>query len=575
MTHERAASPREDGAERLASVRSRWPRYQWDYYGRSRWAGWSSDHFLGLGIAGALGAATFLELALVVNERGPWFALISDLGVSSAGRMLIILLTAGNAWTLDRWISSHTRGDRRLHLWVRILRPLMVGVPVLGLATVPAWRWVERARPAWAFQRTQPEKSLDPTLAIAPHPLLRWQAAAERWVRPRGQRLVWLALWLIVCQISPFLGALSWLTGSGPLDPFRHQLVLVACIALHLTAALCGVLYGRTQADPSAFRLQALPWLLLLPGMGLLSIAVLHPASFHPREEGLLVQAAHARRRVEGMPVDTVLDSTWPAGDAELHKRAFFRLKTLLLALDAATLSWLAARLAGWDLGLLFTRSENGVVFLALLSLPGVLLATAALVARWAGRWPVLRNVERHPYGRYLALVPLVLSSGLVLGSLLGHGNTSSAGLFLVAAGLSSLLSILVLGPLSAIAGSPVQSDSTVVLWYLLWGEVAILGAFLRIEDVGASLVGKIEIALLLTPLWSLGLFLVVGRWLLRPFTLRHLADRRLPQKHRAVLAGVALTAALPLGGILIPFWIYAHHRLWPGMERSWAAARP
>lgn len=36
-----------------------------------------------------------------------------------------------------------------------------------------------------------------------------------------------------------------------------------------------------------------------------------------------------------------------------------------------------------------------------------------------------------------------------------------------------------------------------------------------------------------------------------------------------AALAGIALTSALPVGGLFIPFWICAHHHLWPGMVRS------
>lgn len=577
MTQKEPCLHREAGEidrARLKGIWSRWPRYRWDYQGRSRWEGWRAERFLGLGIAGALGAATFLELALMVNKAGPWFALISDLGFYPAGRILICLLTVINAWILDRWISSHTRGDRRLHLWVRILRPLMVGVPILGLATVPAWRWMDRTHPAWAFQRARPEAGVDLFLPSMPHPLLPCQAVAERWVRTRGQRLAWLTIWLIACQISPFLGGVSWLTGSGPLGPLQRKVLLVACAALHLTAVLCGVLYGRSQAHPSATRLRVLPWLLLLPGLGMLSIAVLHPASFHPREEGLLVQAVHDRRKVERMPVDPILDSARGAGDAELHKLAFFRLKALLLVLDAATLSWFAARLAGWNLGSVFTGSKNGAVFLAVLALPGLLLATAALAARWVDRWPALRELERHPYGRYLALVPVVLSSGLVVGSLLAYGHTNSAGLFLTAIGYAFLLLFVISVPLSALVGSPVHSDSTVVLWFLFCFEVVLLGELLRIEGVGSSLAEKMEVVFLLTPVLNLGLFLALGRWLLRPFKLRHLADRRLLRRDRAVLAGVTLTAALPLGGLFIPFWIYAHHCLWRGMERSWAATR-
>ena len=73
--------------------------------------------------------------------------------------------------------------------------------------------------------------------------------------------------------------------------------------------------------------------------------------------------------------------------------------------------------------------------------------------------------------------------------------------------------------------------------------------------------------ALALTPLWSVALFFGLGGWLLHPFRLRHLFDRRLPGSLRGALAAVALTSAIPLGGLAIPFWIYAHYRLWPRYE--------
>lgn len=553
---------------RLKCIWSRWPRYRWDHQGRSRWEGWRAERFLGLGIAGALGAATFLELALAANKTGPWFALISDLGIYPAGRVLLSLLTIINAWILDRWISSRTCGNRRLYLWIRVLRPLVVGIPVLGIATVPAWKWMGQVRPAWAF-RAQPEPNLDLSRSVTPHRILRCQAAAERWVRIRGQRLAWLTAWLISCQISPFLGGISWLTGSGPLSPLQRKLILVACLLLHMTAALFGMLYGRSQTYPQASGLRALPWLLLLPGLGIVSVVVLHSVSFNPREEGLLVQTVHDQRKVDRLPIDPFLGFARGAGHAELHKLAFFRLKALLLVLDAAMLSWLAARLANWDLGLVFTGSPRGVFFLAALALPGLLLATATLAGRWIGRWHVLRELGRHLYGRYLAVVPVVLASGLVIGSLLAYGHSNSAGLFLIAVGNSFLLLFLVLTVFSP-TSSRLNSNSTVVFWFLFWAEVILLGELFRIEGAGPSLIRKMEVLVLLAPVWSLGLFLALGRWLLRPFTFRDLA--RLSGRHRAILAGVALTTALPLGGFFIPFWIYAHHRLWPGMERSWAA---
>lgn len=551
---------------RLAGIWGSWPRYHWDHLGRSRWEGWSTERYLGFGIAGSLGAATFLELALVSGKGEP-VTLLSELGLTPPGRAILLLLTAINAWTLCRWISSNTHGDRRLSFWLRALRPLTAGVPILGLAFVPAWRWIAQTRPAWAFRR-KPQAVL--RLLRSPRPR-RPEMLAEQWIRRRSQSLPWFILWLIACQISPLLGGVSWLAGSGPVGPSRKAMLLGACAILHLTAALYGAFYGRSRVDPSTLRLRVLPWLLLLPGLGILSLAVMYPASFHPREESLM-QVVHDRQRIRGMPLDALLDSVRTAGDAELHRLAFFRMKALFLAMDAAAFAWLTARLAGWSLGLYLTRFQSGVILLVLPALPGLLLATAAMAARLTGSWPVLRELEKHPYGRYLALVPVTCLSGLVAGSLLAYGCISSAGLLLTAAGFSALLLLVVLMPLSALAGSPVQSDSTGALWFMLWFELTILGAVLWLQPA-LDLVRSLEMAFLLAPLWSLGLFLTLGPWLLRPFTLRSLTDRRLPPKARTILVAIAITAALPLGGLAIPFWIYAHHRLWPYLEHSRAAA--
>lgn len=536
-----------------AMVWRRWPRYRWDHLGRSRWEGWSSDSYLGLGIAGALGAATFLEMVLF-SGKGKSLTLLSELGLTSSGRIVLLLLTTLNAWILDRWISSHTRDDRHLSISLRTLRPLTAGVPILGLASVPFWRWIAQTHPAWAFRQKN-----EPCLQLL-RPPPRRHLITESWIRSGGQRLSCFIVWLIVCQIAPFFGGISWLTGSGPLEPSRKTMILVVCVALHLAAALCGAFYSRNQA--------VLAWLSLLPGMGILSLAVIYPAFFHPREE-TLTQWIQDRRRVHEMPVDGLLDSVRRGGEAELHRLAFFRLKALLLAFDAAALSWLTARLAGWTLGLHLTRFESGVYLLALTALPGFLLASAGMAARLTRRWPSLHELEGHPYGRYLALVPVTCLSGLVFGSLLAYGCVSSAGLFLAAAGLLALLLLLLSMPLSALAGAPVQSDPTGAPWFVLWFAVTLLGAAL-----GPNQVRALEPLFLLAPIWGLGLFLALGPWLLRPFTLRSVTDRRLPTKTRAILITMAITAALPLGGLAIPFWIYAHHRLWPEMERSWVITR-
>jgi hypothetical protein len=497
---------------RMAEIHRRWPRYGWDYLGRSRWDSWSAEPFLGLGITGALIAALYFEFTLLTGKAEPWFAALSDLGLHPTGRAVILLLTGVNAWMMDRWLASRTRGNRSISAWLRLLRPLTAGVPVFGLASVPAWRWIVKSRPAWAFHRALPRASAI-CLPTVPEPSLSTLrfSRVEIWARTHSQNMPELMAWIIGCQLAPFLGGLSWLAGNGLLDASRRMTLQTACVVLHLLAAFFGVWFVRSKLSSRAF-----PWLLLVPGLGLLSV----------------------------------------------------------LLLDAAALSWLVGRMTDWRLGPDLPASRHEILIFLLPALPGTLLTAACLVAQWTGRCAALRDMGRHQYGPFLALVPVVAMSGLLIGSLQARGSTPEVGLCLYAIALSGVLLQVLSMPLSVLSHSPVPSEAGALLWYLLWAELIVLSAFL-IYQPATPLARALEMALLAAPVWSLGLFLALGGWLMRPFTFRHLTDRRLPRRERAILAGVAFTAALPLGGLFIPLWIYAHHRLWPGMERSWADARP
>lgn len=557
---------------RLAEIHRRWPRYSWDYLGRSRWDAWGAEPFLGLGITGALIATLYFEVTLLTGKAEPWFAALSDLGFHPAGQAAILLLASTNAWTTDRWLASRMRDNRSMSLWLRLLRPLTAGVPVLGLASVPAWRWIAESRPAWGFPHVRAKESVLGSPAVpGPSPAIRRLAGAEIRLRTLSQRLPALVVWLIGCQLAPFLGGLSWLAGEGrPLDASRRSTLQVVCVALHLLSAFFGVWYVRS----SKLRFRALPWLLLLPGLGIPGFLLALPRSAPNREQRLLAATVFEHRQIRNLPSEPLLGVPRGARAAETHRLAFFRLKTLLLAVDAAALSWLAGRMTDWRLGPDFPTARNEIVILLLPALPGVLLAAGSLIAQWTGRCTALRDMGLHQYGPFLALVPVVAMSGLLVGSLQARGSMPEIGLCLLAMALSGVLLQILSMSLSGLTHSPAPSETGgTQLWFLFWIGLIALSWSLMFHS--ATLARALEMAFALAPLWSLGLFLALGRWLLRPFTFRHLADRCLPRRDRAILAGVALTAALPLGGLAIPFWIYAHHRLWPGMERSWAAALP
>ena len=103
------------------------------------------------------------------------------------------------------------------------------------------------------------------------------------------------------------------------------------------------------------------------------------------------------------------------------------------------------------------------------------------------------------------------------------------------------------------------------LLWIGLLLALAMLGVRLVLEG---DLSGPPSQALMAIVCISavLGLSLSYARlgWLIRPFSWRHLLDLRLAPSLRWHLLLVAVTAAVPLGGLAIPYWIYVRHRVLP-----------
>ncbi len=67
---------------------------------------------------------------------------------------------------------------------------------------------------------------------------------------------------------------------------------------------------------------------------------------------------------------------------------------------------------------------------------------------------------------------------------------------------------------------------------------------------------------------------LAFGPWLLRSFSVCHLFDHHVPGRVRAALASFAIPAVLPLGGLVIPVWIFLRHRLGSELDRQAARLR-
>ena len=94
----------------------------------------------------------------------------------------------------DGSLALLTHEGRPIHVHLApVAATLTAGVPVLGLASVPAWRWIAESRPAWAFHHARSRASALLSIPTVPGRLAR----AETWVRVHSQHLPELILWLM------------------------------------------------------------------------------------------------------------------------------------------------------------------------------------------------------------------------------------------------------------------------------------------------------------------------------------------------------------------------------------------
>jgi hypothetical protein len=589
--------------QRQLCVDRRWPRHQWDAQGRSRWAGWGWRNYLYVAICGLLISSTVLEIALSKDgEKEPWwpFGLLAE---SPAGLVILAALILLNGWLIDRSLSDKTPIEAALPLWLRGLRRIAVSVPILGLYAIPVWRWIVRTSPAWAFRTsTFPRLALFFPSSGLPRPLTSFLSRADRLRRTSGQSFPRLALWCVAGQIAPWLALLSWLTTAESLSPARRGALLALDGLFHILACLLALQYSAIRKRPirtQRWRVSVARYapLLLLPPFPffILGLFTWIASIGEGREEETLMETIHDRkslppRRASPRPklaerlsrtqrtlrgardeIASILEPFLGSRESGeiLHRRfAFFRLKTFLLLLEAGALAWLCARL-GRPLFSLDTFPFAQMAPWLILAAAGVIVEVPFLVMRVVG-WFQRDRSSYHPYGRSLIFTQLALPAGLLLGTLLAVDKTEGTlGLLLIVIGLgSAIASTLLFGPISFLLLLPGRQTAVILAWAALFFELFVVGAVMYYHpDLAPPFMNLLKAAVALSPVFSLMLFFGLNGWLLHPFSLRHLFEKRLPGRTRTALAAVCLTAVLPLGGIAIPFWIYAHHRLWPRYE--------
>jgi hypothetical protein len=567
--------------DRAARVRRRFKTGRLDAMGRGFWENWHPED-------GSFLVGMFSTVTLLLLEPSLWMdnwpGEAIRLRISGPVALSLLLVLPFNGWFLSRFLSSKTPGGIRVPRWLRGLRFLALSLPLFGLPVISLWKaFLERSA-----TRGPTTASRVVSLDLAnPHRRLPYGLRFRTLYRS-GFFFGW-----IVISFLPVLAWALWLAGARELGNWHRPMILGACVLLHLTACLFMAQHIRIEIRKSsvfAWRralllIAPLFWLMALPGMAA-GFALFVFAN--PSRTSLSWKTHASRTGVDRDPlwqgIQGRLQQQWetrpwftqwrrPAGltRSEGPGRkdeaiiSLYRLKTLLLALESMSLTVVLFRIPSLRVAL--SLGLRPVLWTAaVLAGTGALIQIAGLLARLF-RVPRLgEKLNRHPYGRYLFLTQTAFLAGTYGGAALSQVSIEQFGFLLcLSAALCGLMTVIFL--LLPTGASPKGPD--MVLWGLLYLAISAVGGVIALEgeDWRTSLLSFFRISTALSPLWSFGLLLALGGWLLRPFSWRDVADWKLPSGFRATLAFVILVAVLPLGGLAVPFWIYARHRLWPRYE--------
>ena len=537
---------------RLDLIHSRFRQASLNGAGSGLWEHWDWSH-------GSFIASFYILLVMFFLEPALWFApwppapfnrTIPD---PIAFSLLFSPLLAG--WLLDRYLSLKTPGEATFPRWLLGLRFLAASLPILELYILPVWR-------AFLLHR-EPEK-LGPRYHVASLSLSRGRSGLPRGLRTR--RLYESGFFMVapVCWLPLLIFWACWLANTSALGSHRRIVILVTCAALHIVffaatayatrqrlrelrapgwkkILTCALLFGGLLPFPAAMASFAIPMFLETSRTSLIWSAYARRADAArlPPWAGLQGALRHCWQRLPWFlqwrrPAGLEIPERATQSDTEVT--ALYRLKALLLLLDGAALfqglAALAARAS--NLAPKVDSILRWVAFVAIaLAITGLILQGVGSFARVL-RLPCLADeLSRHPYGRYLLSTQLALLAGL------GGACLARAGYF---EQFGSLLCWCSAFCGSYIALCLVMQSSAPSRGLSLWGYLFLaflcLGGLIYL-DAGnrQQIFSGLYILTSLSPLWSLGVFLALGGWLLRPFSWRHVLDRRLPWQFRAALA--------------------------------------
>jgi len=461
---------------------------------------------------------------------------------------------------------------QRFPLWLRAISVLVSCMPLIGTFALSLWIpqltkrvWAPPPRLSLLPQEAKSCSKIStrgPCLLTSPFPFF--------WLAADAPFLIFFAMWI---TYTPEAFA-----------PFRRETIFALCLAFHalgFASMTIDVRHNPSQENGWRHRIRPLlPFTFLLPFPAQLVIPIVHlsrqSATGSQWDQRRIVEGNFSWRKLEASLRRHWLQVSWTrqwrrpiflaskliAGNAEMRVHYLCRRKALLLvpesfAVMLGVIMLLAYRPEG------IARLNQGYWILVAMLVSLIILSLLCEVAKGIARLLRLAktrdNLELKSYGRYAYLTLSAVLWGSQLGMRFAAGEIKQIGvlLFLISA-VACLYNYAFPLPFTNQQNSFLLGLVTSIAGFLLSRKVTPL----EVRDVAI-------VAISLVVLMAYGFFVGATTvcWLLRPFTRQHLTSPHLPLRFRAVLWTMVATALLPLGGLAVPFWIWARHRLWPRYE--------
>lgn len=589
--------PEAQESGRLLGVYRRWKREQW-LRGAATWYRFASAEDHTMAVASLSGVLLLpLDLALwKLNDLLPWMLLAPLPGEAVAIAFLTICTI--NAALLDTYLSLKTPDEESWPPWVRTLRFFLGGVPLVGLYAVPLWRRLRENRPEWSRRHEDHGARLKLDEASPRNSLIRmrWEGFADS---------TWGMAWLFVGGVGVLLLAACWLAARAAVSSSAYRILVIVSGSLHLAAFAVFAPHLRTRAsrrrlsrkDSALLLFISVFWLLPVPCFSLLALLLSYQAGRETaRSESVvfrvLIREKDAGRSLLWLRLEDRLQLVWPTmspgkrwwsppprvdrgiepGQEDRQILRLYELASYSVFFDAAVLAWALLWVAehhpdrAGALGLVHRTALVSSLCLHLIGLCAIIAHLISVLLRSRIR---LRLLDRHPYARYLAKTQFLLLWGWVAGMILrAQGAKEVAALLVLVTMLLVLLkgfSLILRPALPRVRTRQGRLDLLIGIAFLLF--VLTLGAFAPTIDL---LTPTLAVWAVLYPVRAFLLGRILVPWLLRPFTWKDLFASRVPIRLRALLAGLAVPAVLPLGGLAVPLQIFVRHRLWPRAEAFW-----